>query len=109
MILPSICYETFGLIAIEAFACGKPVVASRLGGIATIIEDNKTGLLFEPGDPADLGEKVCLLMEKREITIDLGKAARAKFEANYTADKNYETLMNIYETAVTISKFKKRI
>ena len=58
VIFPSIWYEIFGLIIIEAFASGKPVIASRLGVIQELIQDGRTGLLFEPGNSDDLKEKL---------------------------------------------------
>ena len=102
LIMPSVWYEPFGLSIIEAFACGKPVVASRLGGMPEIIEDGKTGLLFEPGNPDDLAAKVRWLIDHEDAAAQMGKAARAEFEAKYTAEKNYEMLMDIYEMAIKI-------
>ncbi|MBC8230469.1 glycosyltransferase family 4 protein [bacterium] len=102
LVLPSIVYESFPLTIREAFACGKPVVASRLGAMAAIIEDGKTGLLFEPGNPDDLAAKVCQMMENEDAVIKMGKAARAEFEAKYTAERNHEMLMEIYEMAIRV-------
>ena len=107
LILPSIVYESFPLTIREAFACGKPVVASRLGAMAAIIEDGKTGLLFEPGNPDDLAAKVCKLMENENAVIKMGKAARAEFETKYTAERNYEMLMDIYEMAIRVHRKRK--
>ena len=107
LVMPSTCYETFGLPIIEAFACGKPVVASRLGAMASIIEDGKTGLLFSPGDPDDLAAKVKWLIEHEEVATQMGKAARSEFEANYTAEKNYKMLMDAYEVAIEAHSKKK--
>lgn len=59
LILPSEWYETFGRVAVEAFACGTPVIASRLGAMAEIVEDGVTGLLFTPGDAEDLEQPRC--------------------------------------------------
>ena len=100
LVLPSVVYESFPLTIREAFACGKTVVASRLGAMAAIIEDGRTGLLFEPGNPDDLAAKVCQMMENEDAVIKMGKAARAEFEAKYTAERNYEILMEIYEMAI---------
>jgi glycosyltransferase involved in cell wall biosynthesis len=102
MVMPSIWYESFPLTIREAFACGKPVVASRLGAMATIIEDGKTGLLFEPGNPDDLAAKVRWLVENEYAVIKIGKAARVEFEAKYTAERNYKMLMEIYEMAIRV-------
>jgi len=108
LIMPSIWYETFGLSIMEAFAFGKPVVASRLGAMASIIEDGETGLLFEPGNSDDLAAKVKWLIEHEDAAVQMGKAARAEFEAKYTAEKNYKMLMDIYETAIRIHRERKR-
>ena len=108
MVMPSIWYESFPLTIREAFACGKPVVASRLGAMAAIIEDGKTGLLFEPGEPDDLAAKVRQLMENEDAVIKMGKAARAEFEAKYTAERNYEMLMGIYEIAIRVHQERNR-
>ncbi len=63
VIYPSIWYENFGMTIIEAFACGKPVIASRLGTMQEIIEEGKTGLLFEPGNADDLKERLSGLLK----------------------------------------------
>lgn len=104
LVFPSELYETFGRVSIEAFACGKLVIASRLGAMAEIVDDGKTGLLFEPGNPDDLASKVRWLIEHEDVAIQMGKAARAEFEARYTAEKNYEMLMKIYEMAIRMNK-----
>lgn len=104
LVQPSIWYETFSLTIREAFACGKPVVASRLGAMAAAIEDGKTGLLFEPGNPDDLAAKVQWLVENESAIQEMGRAARAEFEAKYTAEKNYEMLMEIYEMAIRVHR-----
>src|SRR5207253_481877 len=58
LVMPSIWYETFGRTIIEAYAKGTPVVASRIGALAELVEDGRTGLLFTPGDAADLAVRV---------------------------------------------------
>jgi glycosyltransferase involved in cell wall biosynthesis len=54
----SIAYETFGLVVIEAFDCGTPAIVSRIGALAELVRDGETGLLFEPGNPRDLADKL---------------------------------------------------
>jgi len=97
LIMSSVCYENFPMAIREAFACGKPVIASRLGAMAEIVEDNKTGLLFNPGDSADLAEKIRWMTENEDACIGMGMNARASFESKYTADRNFAMLMDIYE------------
>jgi glycosyltransferase involved in cell wall biosynthesis len=96
LVSPSASCETFGLVAVEAFACGVPVVASRLGAMAEIVEDGRTGLLFTPGDPDDLADKVRWAIDHPDAMERMGKNARELYEAKYTAEMNYHMLMNIY-------------
>jgi glycosyltransferase involved in cell wall biosynthesis len=97
LIFPSVWYETFGLSMIESFACSVPVIASRLGGIAEIVEDRQTGLLFEAGNPQDLAEKINWAIAHPEIMLAMGRKARSTYEQHYTPETNYRQLMSIYE------------
>jgi glycosyltransferase involved in cell wall biosynthesis len=92
-------YETFGLAAAQAFACGIPVIASRIGVMKEMVRDGVTGLLFNPGDPDDLAAKVLWAWENRKQMAELGAAARIEYERKYQADNNYETLLEIYSRA----------
>lgn len=92
-------YETFGLVAVEAFACGLPVIASRLGAMAEIVADGKTGLHFTSGDPEDLAVKVDWAWTHPREMEEMGRQARAEYEAKYTAQRNYELLMEVYRSA----------
>jgi glycosyltransferase involved in cell wall biosynthesis len=93
-------YETFGMAIIEAFACGVPVICSRLGAMQEIVEDGRTGLHFAPGDAGDLAAKVEWAWAHPEEMAAMGRAARAEYEAKYTAERNYEMLMEIYGKAL---------
>ena len=104
LVLPAECYETFSLVVHEAFACGKPVIASRLGILSKVIKDKVTGLLFEPGNVNDLVEKIKWMINHKAEAIEMGKRARVEFEDKYIADKNYELLMDIYQKAIEINK-----
>lgn len=94
-------YETFGLVAIEAFACGVPVIASSAGVLAENVTDGKTGLHFNQGDPEDLSAKVDWAWNNPDRMAEMGIAARKEFEERYTAEKNYEMLIDIYESAIS--------
>lgn len=104
LIFPSICYETFGLSIIEAFACGKPVIASRLGAMEDLVEEGKSGLLFEPGNSDDLRNKIVWAIEHKAEMKEMGKNARKIFEDKYTAELNYKILLSIYNNIISNSK-----
>jgi glycosyltransferase involved in cell wall biosynthesis len=99
LVFPSEWYEGFPMTIAEAFACGLPVLASRLGAMAELVEDGQIGLLFEPGNPEDLAARVAWAWAHPEEMRRMGKAARQEFEEKYTAEKNYQMLMQIYERA----------
>lgn len=98
LIMPSVCYETFGLSIVEAYATGTPVIASNLGAMAELVEDDQTGFLFAPNDPYDLARKVDRLVA--EPTTRFRDRAREEFEQRYTADANYDALVSIYDAAL---------
>ncbi|NJN02932.1 MAG: glycosyltransferase family 4 protein [Leptolyngbyaceae cyanobacterium SL_1_1] len=97
LIFPSKWYETFGRVAAEAFAKGTPVIAADIGAIAELVESGRTGIRFQPGDAADLAEKVRWMLADSQRLAEMRRAARAEFEARYTADNNYRQLMQIYQ------------
>ncbi|MDX9818274.1 MAG: glycosyltransferase family 4 protein [Desulfococcus multivorans] len=99
LILPSLCFEGFPMVIREAFALGVPVAASRLGAMADIVEDWKTGVLFTPGDAGDILRKVRGVWEKPERLAEMAVNARRVFEEKYTSVRNYEMLMGIYQQA----------
>jgi glycosyltransferase involved in cell wall biosynthesis len=99
-VMPSTWYETFGMCIAESFACGTPVICSRLGAMAEIVADHRTGLHFNPGDPQDLADKVSWAWTHREETQQMGRAARQEFESRFTPEKNYSQLIQIYEETV---------
>jgi glycosyltransferase involved in cell wall biosynthesis len=100
MVLPSLCYENFPLTAAEAFACGVPVIASRLGSMAEIVTDRKTGLHFSAGDDADLAAKVEWAWTHPAEMQTMGREARAEYEAKYTAKRGLDNLMSVYRQAL---------
>jgi glycosyltransferase involved in cell wall biosynthesis len=100
VIFPSELYETFGLGIIEAFACGVPVLASRLGSMQEIVQDGYSGLLFRPGDADDIARVVARAWEQPAHMRRLGEQARKEYEAKYTAAANYRRLMEIYQQVI---------
>jgi glycosyltransferase involved in cell wall biosynthesis len=100
VIVPSIWYEGHPLTILEAFACGRPVIASRMGAMAELVRDGTTGLTFEPGDAAGLAEAVRWATEHPEEMQRMGQAARTEFERSFTADRNYEQLVGLYREVI---------
>lgn len=88
----------------EAFATGTPVVASRLGNAASIVEDGRTGLHFEPGNADELVSRVEWLLDHPFELTRMRRDARAEYEAKYTAETNYQMLMAIYEDAIRANR-----
>lgn len=100
LVMPSECYEGFPVILAEAYSKGLPVIASRLGAMAEIVEDGVTGLHFNPGDAEDLVSKVRWASEHPENMQRMGRNARSVYEEKYTPETNYRQLMTIYQEAV---------
>ncbi|MBF2067337.1 MAG: glycosyltransferase family 4 protein [Calothrix sp. C42_A2020_038] len=97
LIFPSKWYETFGRVAIEAFAKGTPVVAANIGAIAELVDNGRTGIHFRPGDALDLADKIEWVITHPTELAHMRREARAEFEQKYTAKENYRQLMEIYK------------
>jgi len=97
VVFPSKWYETFGRVAAEAFAKGTPVIASKIGAIAELVDHYHTGLCFQPGDAGDLAAQVQWLRENSDRLPQMRHMARTKFETKFTAEDNYKKLVEIYQ------------
>ena len=95
LILPSIWYEQCPKILIESFAVGTPVLASRQGAMAELVDHERNGLLFTPGSAEDLATTVRQFGAELPAA-DMRRAARAEYEAKYTAEANYQLLIGVY-------------
>ena len=101
VVMPSEWYENAPLSLIEAFAYGKPVIGTRIGGIPEMIDDGLNGLLFEPGNVEDLKDKLAIAMNLSDMEIrKMGMAAREKIEKEYNAELHYERLVAVYQRAI---------
>jgi glycosyltransferase involved in cell wall biosynthesis len=103
-IVASHCYENFPIVVLEAFASGKPVVASAIGALPYIVQDHETGLLFKPQTPDDLAEKVGWLYSHPDQMQAMGRAARAVVERNYDARLRPTSLLNIFNRVIHQSR-----
>lgn len=101
LIFSSEWYENFPVTIAEAFACGVPVICSKMGAMQEIVENGRTGLYFIPGDPIDLATKVDWAWNHLDQMEEMGRKARREYESKYTAEKNYPHLMNIYQHVLT--------
>jgi glycosyltransferase involved in cell wall biosynthesis len=94
-------YENFPVTIAESFACGTPVIVSRMGAMQDLVTDGRTGLQFAPGDPEDLARKLEWAWTHPNEMHAMGLEARREYESKYTAEKNYPALMKIYNYAMT--------
>ena len=91
--------EGYGVVAREAMAWGRPVVASRVGGLADAVEDGVTGLLVAPGDVEALREALERLLADEELRAQLGAAGRARAEEELSYGAAAEALVAVYDEA----------
>ncbi|OWK38135.1 Exopolysaccharide biosynthesis glycosyltransferase EpsF [Fimbriiglobus ruber] len=95
--VPAVAQEALGRTAVEAMAAGRPVVASRLGGLPYTVLDGATGLLYTPGDATDLAAKLTQLLDDPDLRARLGTAGRRRFEEHYAwpvvIDTHYRPLL----------------
>jgi glycosyltransferase involved in cell wall biosynthesis len=101
LVFPSVWYETFGRTIMEAFACGTPVLASRMGAMAELVEEGRTGALFAPGDAIDLAARLTEHWQSPKRLAALRVGARREFEVRFTGAANLEHLRRIYQAALS--------
>jgi glycosyltransferase involved in cell wall biosynthesis len=102
LVLPSTTMgEAFGVVLLEAMACGKPVIASNLPGVRSVVEDGQDGLLVRPGDAADLAEKVQRLLADAPGRREMGERGRKKVEQRYDWPRIVPRLEKVYEEVLS--------
>ncbi len=100
-VMPSITSgETFCIAAAEAMAMGKPVVASRIGGLPEVVADTKTGFLVPPKNPAALAAAIIKLLKDRKLALDMGQAGKKRVGQEFTLDKMVKRTEQLYENLV---------
>jgi glycosyltransferase involved in cell wall biosynthesis len=100
-VLPSRLPESFGMVLVEAMACGKPVIVSDSPGVRSVVTDGEDGLLVRRGDSADLVEKIHILLSDPERRQEMGQKGRANVEVKYAWPKVGERLENAYYSVVS--------
>ena len=102
LVVPSI-YEPFGIVALEGMVAGKPVIASRTGGLAHIMEDHFSGLYFDPGNVEQLVGQIRKVLEDPALGKSLGEKAREKALKEYDWEDVRQKTEVIYESTITTS------
>ena len=97
-VVPSLCYENQPIAILESYALGRAVVGTGHGGIAELIDDQKTGLLFEPGNPKMLAEKLTEMLSHPQKAVQMGEEARQKVQQEFSADLHYQRIIEAYRT-----------
>jgi len=100
LVLPSVWYEACPKTILEAYCKGTPVVASRLGALAELVQDNISGSCFVPGNAADLAATVRRLCRDSDALRRMRANARRLFETNYSPAVSYPRLLQIYDAAL---------
>lgn len=103
-VVPSVWFEQFPVVVLEAMARGLPVVASKIGGLPEIIEEGVTGALFEPGEPESLIRHLRRLWEDPQGCKRMGTAGRQKVIREYSEDIYFDNLMAVYQEAIQRSR-----
>jgi D-inositol-3-phosphate glycosyltransferase len=92
-------YESFGMVALEAMACGTPVVASGVGGLLYLVRDGRTGFHIPDSDPVALADKLQLLLSDETLRRELGRQA-ANVARGYSWDRIAEQVRTLYESVL---------
>ena len=99
MLFPSIC-EGFGIVILESFFANRPVLASNVRPLNDIISDKVNGYLISPYDEAHWAEKIKEIIEKQDLTFQMGRAGRELFEKKYNIKQMCAQILNMYEDCV---------
>jgi glycosyltransferase involved in cell wall biosynthesis len=100
VIVPSLWYEGFPMVLVESFACGVPVIGSRLGALEELIDDGINGMHFDHGDAGELGKAIQWAWANPATIRSMGRMARLKYEQEYSTAANYRQLLAIYQSVL---------
>lgn len=96
LIAPSELYESFGLVIIEAFAHGRPVIASQIGGMTEVVSEGRDGFLVSPGNVEQLRERMDWMAQHSDQAVQMGLSGRRKVDTQFSPRGHYEKLMAVY-------------
>ena len=99
IVVPSIWHDVAPLVVLEAFASGKPVVASAVGGLPELVREGETGRLVPPNDPEALAAAIAALYASPARAAEMGRAARRYAERHHDPERHYQALLAIYAAA----------
>lgn len=97
VVMPSRWREPFGMIALEAMQMARPVIASRVGGLAEVVVDDETGILFENENSAALASAIAYLLEHREVTRAMGTRGRVRAQEKFSMKQFADEYEDIYQ------------
>jgi len=101
VVMPSL-YESFGMVALEAMACGTPVIASEVGGLGYLVQNDVTGYTIPDSDPAELCEKLASLLGDANLRESMGQRA-AEYALDYAWEKIAARIVEVYMGLVKVS------
>jgi len=102
LVVPSTWFEGCPLVVSEAMSHGLPVIASQIGGLAEFVEDETTGLLFEPGNSVELEQRIRWLWERPGLCKQMGMAGWFKASRQYSEEVYYSRLVAVYQQAIDL-------
>ncbi len=101
MVMPSVMdSESFGVAALEASACGRPVIASNVGGVPEVVVNGKTGILVPPNDPHKLAEAIIRLAQDAETREKMGKTGYEFVKQHYSWERSLDMMCDLYERLI---------
>lgn len=99
-------YEGLPISIIEAMRAGMPIIASDVGGVNELVQDDVNGFLIPRGNISELVEKLKYILDHKELIKYMGKASRKIYEEEYTADKMNKKIFSVYNEVIAVHKKK---